>query len=236
VADLAIESNGNILMLVFAAGAGGPSTEWSLLRADFRGRPMNKLVLDRPGEIEGFLPNRLLIRSGKIWLLGQGQMRAACFLPTGRLERVLDLAELAGLPPEERGNAEVSGLDVGANGTVVFAVPVQFQVHAIDPGGAVRSFGRSGSAAGNFGVLGDVALDEEGNVFLSDRQRGVVMVFDGEFRFLRETDRAGNREWLARPGALALDPAGRLYVSQVRDRGVAVFSTAQVPERPPTGD
>ncbi len=227
--DLGIESSGDILMLVYASGSGEGARQWSLIRADFRGRPTAEIALDRSGDAAGFLPNRLLLRSGRIWLVSQGQMRAACYLPDGTLERLLDLAELAALPEEDRANAEISGLDVGSDGTVVFAVPEQFRVHAIEPGGGVRSFGKSGSAAGAFGVLGDVALDGEGNIFLSDRQRSVVMVFNREFRFLREEGRIAHREWLARPGALALDPAGRLYVSQVRNRGVAVFAIAPAP-------
>jgi hypothetical protein len=229
VADLAIESSGDILLLMYASGAGEGARQWSLLRADFRGRPTGKVDLDRSGGAADLLPNRLLLRAGRIWLLSQGQMRAASYLPGGKLERALDLAELAALPEADRGNAEVTGLDVGGDGTVVFVIPEQFRVHAIDPAGGVRSFGKPGSSAGKFGVLGDVALDGDGNVYISDRQRGVVMVFNREFHFLRETDRISNREGLARPGGLALDPAGRLYISQMRRRGVAVFAIAPAP-------
>jgi len=229
ILDLGIESDGDILMLMFASAAGEGTTRWSLVRADFRGRMTHELDIDHSGAAAGLLPNRLIIRSGKIWLVSQSQMRAACYLPDGKLDRILDLAELAGLTPEDRANAEVSGLDVGKDGTVVFAVPEQFQVHAIDPGGGVRSFGRAGSAAGNFGVLGDVTLDDRGNLIVSDRLRGVVMVFDRDFHFLRETGSTGGGDRLVRPGGLALDPAGRLYVSQVRDRGIAVFSVSPAP-------
>ncbi|HZI95354.1 MAG TPA: hypothetical protein VFE84_14000, partial [Patescibacteria group bacterium] len=220
---------GDILMLVYASGAGSGTMRWSLRRADFRGRPMGEVVVDQSGEAAGLLPNRLLIRSGRIWLVSLGQMRAASYFPEGKLERILDLAALGALLPEERGNAEVSGIDIGSDGTIVFAVPAQFRVHAIDPGGGVRSFGKTGSGAGNFAVLGDVALDGEGNIFVCDRQRSVVMVFNRDFRFLRETNRISSREWLMRPGFLALDPGGRLYVSQVRNRGVAVFAVAAAP-------
>jgi hypothetical protein len=229
VVDLGIESGGDILMLVYGSGVGEEGKQWSLIRADFRGRPTGEIAVERSGEAAGLLPNRLLLRSGKIWLISLDQMRAASFLPDGKIVRVLDLADLAGLTPEDRGNAEVSGVDIGGDGTVVFAVPVQFKVHSVDPKGPVRSFGKSGSAAGNFGVLGDVAVDGEGNIFVSDRLRSMVMVFTKEFRFLREGGRISNREWLARPGALALDPAGRLFVSQVRRRGVAVFAIVPAP-------
>jgi len=229
VLDLGIDDDGDMLMLVYASGAGEGVNHWSLLRADFRGRPMGEIEVDRSGDAAGLLPNRLLLRAGRIWLVSLGQMRAAIHHQDGKLDRVLDLAELAALPLADLGNAGVSGLDVGSDGTVVFAVPVQFRVHAIDPGGGVRSFGKSGSAAGNFGVLGDVALDRAGNIFITDRQRSVVMVFNRGFRFLREEARTTRRERLVRPGGLALDPGGRLYVSQIRDRGIAVFAIASDP-------
>jgi hypothetical protein len=229
IVDLAAGSSGDLVMLIYDASGGG-RTRWWLERTDFRGRPAGEIPLERTGDAAEMLPTRVLLRAERTWLISQSQMLAACYQPDGKLERVLDLAGLAGIPPDERANAEVSGLDIGADGTVVFAVPVQFMVHALDPGGAVRSFGRSGSAAGNFGVLGDVALDGEGNIFVSDRQRSVVMSFTRDFQFLREAGRISGGAWLARPGTLAFDPAGRLYVSQVRDRGVAVFTTGPRPE------
>lgn len=229
ILDLGIESNGDMLMLIFASAGGEGTKRWSLVRADFRGRLTGEFEVDQSGAAAGLLPNRLIIRPGRTWLISQSQMRAACYLPDGKLDRILDLAELAGLAPEERGNAEVSGLDVGVDGTVVFAVPEQFRVHAIDPSGDVRSFGRVGSGGGNFGVLGDVTLDDKGNIFVSDRLRGVVMVFNRDFRLLRETGTTTGGDVLVRPGPLALDPAGRLYVSQVRDRGIAVFAIAPAP-------
>lgn len=229
VVDLGIEGGGDMLILAYASGAGEGTQRWSLIRADYRGRPTGEVGLDRSGDAAGLLPNRLLLRQGRIWLVSLGQMRAACYLPDGKLERILDLGKLAGLAEKDRGNAEIGGLDVAGDGTIVFAVPVQFRVHAIDPGGGIRSFGRSGSAAGNFGILGDVAVDGEGNIFLSDRQRSVVMIFTREFRFLHEAGRTSRNGWLARPGALAIDPGGRLYVSQMRSLGIAVFGIAMAP-------
>lgn len=223
--DLAVQADGDMLMLLYSTAVGEAANHWLLIRADFRGRLAQELILEASADTAGLLPNRLLVRAERIWLASTWQMKAACYLPDGKLERALDLAQLAGLTEEERGNAEVSGLDVSSNGTVVFAVPVQFRVHVIGPGGEAHSFGKTGSGAGGFGVLGDVALDGQGNIFISDRQRSVVMAFSDEYRFLRESGRISNRDWLVRPGALAIDPAGRLYVSQVRDRGVAVFST-----------
>jgi hypothetical protein len=229
VVDLGVDEGGDILMLTYASAVAEGTRTWSLVRADFRGRPTGEVALDRSGDAEGLLPNRLLLRGGRIWLVSEAQMRAAAYAPDGSLVRALDLARLAGLAPEERGSAEVSGFDVGADGRVVFAIPTQFRVHAVDPDGTVRSFGKAGSAAGNFGVLGGVAVDGDGDLFVADRQRSVVMIFTQGFVFLREFGATSHREWLARPGNLALDPHGRLYVSQVRNRGIAVFDIASAP-------
>ena len=58
-----------------------------------------------------------------------------------------------------------------------------------------------------------------------ERLRSVVMVFDKEFRFLKEFgyrgDKPGN---LIRPNEVAVGNAGKIYVTQVRNRGVSVFS------------
>src|SRR5262249_1648126 len=70
--DLGIESNGDMLMLVYSpAGTDGP--RWTLLRADYRGRPTEEVMLERTGDAAGLLPNRLLLRAGRIWLVTQGQ-------------------------------------------------------------------------------------------------------------------------------------------------------------------
>jgi hypothetical protein len=70
-----------------------------------------------------------------------------------------------------------------------------------------------------------VAADGRGHIFVSDRLRGVIMMFDDDLRFLSEFGQNGSpRERLARPGALAVHPDGKLYVSQLRNRGVAVYA------------
>ena len=67
--------------------------------------------------------------------------------------------------------------------------------------------------------------DDQGNYLVVERLRSVVMVFDKEFRFLKEFgyrgDKPGN---LIRPNELAMGNAGKLYVTQLRNRGVSVFS------------
>ncbi len=105
-----------------------------------------------------------------------------------------------------------------------FTVPVYFQVFKISADGKVSFFGKPGSAPGLFGVVSGVAVDASGNLFISDKRRHVVMVFDPQFRFLQEFGGYGEkRANLVYPDELALDRSGHLYVSQMKKRGVTVF-------------
>jgi len=223
--DLAVEDDGNLLLLIYGAREEDGAASWAIVRADYRGRLRGEIALDRSGAPDGFQPNRLLLRSGALWLGATTSMSLVQFHRSGEVARVVDLAEIAGIPLDDRRNAEVAGIDVDPAGNILYSVPVQFRVYLVAPDGSARSFGRAGSAAGNFGNVSGVVSDGQGHIWVSDRLRGVVMGFDSEFRFLREFGQTGAvRERLVRPGALALNPAGKLYVSQLGKRGVAVYA------------
>ena len=60
---------------------------------------------------------------------------------------------------------------------------------------------------------------------VADRARGVVLVFTPNLLFLREFGARGARdERLVGPGRIAMGSGGKLYVTQLAMRGVAVFS------------
>jgi hypothetical protein len=78
-----------------------------------------------------------------------------------------------------------------------------------------------------FGNVSGIAKDDKGNYLVVERFRSVVMVFDKEFRFLKEFGYRGSKpENLARPNDVAVGNAGKIFVTQVRDRGVSVFHLA----------
>jgi hypothetical protein len=223
--DLAVDDGGDMLLLVYESMAGAGTTNWSLRRLDYRGRFEGNAPLNRPADLAGFYPNRVLYRGQTLWLISELQMMAAAFSTDGTFLRSLDLAEIAGVAPEDRPNVQIGGCDVDASGAIAFTIPVYFRVYVVATDGSARSFGKSGSAAGNFGLATDVAFDGNGHIVVSDRLRNVVIVFDDQFRFMREFGQTGGRhERLTRPGALALGGGGKLYISQLRNRGVAVFA------------
>jgi hypothetical protein len=58
-----------------------------------------------------------------------------------------------------------------------------------------------------------------------ERLRSVVMVYDREFRFLQEFGYRGSKPGnLIRPNEVAVGNSGKLYVTQVMNRGVSVFT------------
>jgi hypothetical protein len=109
---------------------------------------------------------------------------------------------------------------------MLFTVPVLFQAFVVTPDGKMAgSFGKAGSAPGRFGVISGIARDDQGNYLVVERLRSVVMVFSKEFQFLMEFgyrgDKPGN---LIRPNQVEMGNAGKIFVTQVRNRGVSVFN------------
>jgi hypothetical protein len=59
---------------------------------------------------------------------------------------------------------------------------------------------------------------------VSDRLKSAVLIFDKNFKFVKEFGYRGRKPHnLISPRDLSLDAKGRLYVSQLSSRGVSVF-------------
>jgi DNA-binding beta-propeller fold protein YncE len=106
-------------------------------------------------------------------------------------------------------------------------MPVLFAVYRFSPDGKLTWFGRPGSAPGRFGIVAGIACDSRGNLFVADKLKSVVMVFDKDFKFLTEFGYRGSKPGnLIVPDEVAIDKRDRVYVSQARKRGVSVFGIA----------
>jgi len=117
----------------------------------------------------------------------------------------------------------MNGFWVDAQGRFVFTMPYAFTAFVMSPSGELTQFGSRGSAPGKFNVVGAVATDEQGNLFILDRLRSVVLVFDPNFKFVYEFGYRGEGPTsLIAPYDLAVGN-GKVFVSQARDRGVKVF-------------
>jgi streptogramin lyase len=72
-----------------------------------------------------------------------------------------------------------------------------------------------------------IASDSRGNLFVADKLKSAIMVFDKEFNFLTEFGYRGLKPGnLIVPDDVAIDRRDRVYVSQARKRGVSVFAIA----------
>ena len=224
--DLAVDEKGDVSLLSFNF-THPEDPKYFLVRCNFRGDVKEKLtVTGLPPEFSRFFPNYMFYRDGKYLFLSSSGMRVVVTDRNGVFRKGYDLANILEIPEADRSNTEIFGFSLDADGNMLFTVPVLFKAYVVSPDGKVTgTFGKAGSAPGMFGVVSGIAKDDQGNYLVVERLRSVVMVFDKEFRFLQEFGYRGNKPGnLIRPSELAVGNAGKLYVTQVRNRGVSVFS------------
>lgn len=231
IRDLAVLSDGSLVVLAYDTSAPAESPQPLLSIHDFRGRRVRVQALSGAWEgLPEFRPNRLFLQRDRLLLLSTQQMLAAAATLDGTVVETLDLAALLGVPEDERDDFQISGAGMDPNGNLALSVAVLFRVFLVTPDGKVlASWGKSGSAPGAFGNTGGIDVDARGRVFVVDRIRKVVLIFDADERhtFLREFG-GDPRELgrLAMPSDVVTDGNGRVYVTQVGSGGVSVF---QVP-------
>jgi DNA-binding beta-propeller fold protein YncE len=125
---------------------------------------------------------------------------------------------------KELKDIDIGGFDVDEHGNMFFSIPSMFTVFRVSPEGELAAFGKSGSSPGKFGVVSGVAVDDMGNIYVTDRLRCVVSIFNSDFVFLKEFGHRGHRPSnLVVPTDIAISREGRVYVSQAANRGVSVF-------------
>jgi hypothetical protein len=212
--------DGDVIALRFRAG------QRSLVRCNYRGEPQGEPAFEGIPEAVAreFQPSHLAAAAGKIYLADLGDARRVLVIDaaTRKFEKLIDLAKALELKGEQADYA-VDGFSVDEKGNILATVAPAFKAFVLPPDGPVRSFGKSGSAPGKFGIVKGIGADAQGHLYVADTLKSAVIVFDREFKFLGEFGYRGNR-----PGNL-LSPrdvvlAGdRLYVSQQAKRGVAVF-------------
>lgn len=225
VFDLAVEESGDLLLLTLSFDPARPGAGWFIARCDYRGDPVGRVTIaNLPEELAAFRPNVLIDRGERLVLASLAQFQAVEIDRSGRFHRAFDLAKILGMKESERSKNDIAGFSMDARGNMLVSVPTMFKVFVIVPGGGTRSFGRAGSSPGAFGNIAGVVADERGNVIVADKARGVVMIFDDRLEFVTEFGSGDDgRPALTRPTDLALGPSGKLYVTQARERGVAVF-------------
>jgi hypothetical protein len=223
--DMAVDEKGDIFLLSFDFTR-LEDPKYYLLRCNYRGDVKEKLMVEGfpPGHPE-FFPNYMFYQNGRFFFLSSSMMRVVVTDRNGVFQKGYDLANILEIPEKDRPDTEIFGFNLDPEGNMLFTVPVLFKAFVVSPEGKVAaSFGKAGSAPGLFGIVSGIAMDDQGNYLVVERLRSVVMVFDKNFGFLKEFGyRGGKPGNLIRPSELAAGNAGKLYVTQLANRGVSVF-------------
>jgi hypothetical protein len=231
VMSVAALEDGDLLLLTMFGN------EIGVVRSNFRGEPLGKLELTgAPAEFtEDFRPGGIAYAAGKVFLLDKRGMRLVVTDLSGAHVASYDLSDMIiasddaevtsrrDVSAAQRENTGIRGFSVDGSGNVLFTVQPLFRAYFLSADGKLQGFGKKGSAQGKFNIVGPIAADEQGNLYVGDLLRSVVIVFDKEFRFVREIGGRGTRPGeLLVPSELAVGD-GKVFVSQYMRRGVSVF-------------
>jgi hypothetical protein len=217
--DAAVEDDGSIILLSYLNG------KYSIVKCDFRGEPSATLKLGNvpEGFSSGFNPTVIKYRDQNLYIADKGSMKVLVAGKDGTCVKTYDLAKLIGLSEKERENTGLAGFNVDNEGDLLFTVPSLFLAYVVTPDGKARSFGVRGSAPGKFNIVGGIASDDKGNIYVVDTLRSVVMVFDKDFKFITEFGGWGFDDgYLVAPMDIGV-MNGKVYVTQSRKRGISVY-------------
>jgi DNA-binding beta-propeller fold protein YncE len=187
---------------------------WKLWRCNFRGEPKSEIAVGQlPEGFTGFKPTALRSANGKLYLADTESLRVLVIGPRGDIAASWDLRRLLKLGRKDAGNG-MRGFNVDRAGNLLGTVPGSFLAFVVSPEGEVRKFGERGSQPGRFNVVAGIAADENGNVYVIDTLRAVVMAFDAQLKFAGEFGYRGTEDDnLIAPNEVAAGN-GRVFVSQ----------------------
>jgi sugar lactone lactonase YvrE len=221
ISGLALDEKGDMYFL----SKSGPN--YRVLLADFRGEYKGSLTMSNLPSLfsDAFAPDRIFYRSGRLYLVDTYNFKILITDSRGKYFDGLNFAPIIGVNYKKIDDFTIIGFTIDRDGNYIFTIPVQAQVYIITPDGKMTSFGRRGSSPGKFNIIGGVAADDRGYLYVADTLRCVIMVFDraNDFHFKGEF---GYRGW--EPGELIAPMelivlGDFLYVSQSANRGVSVF-------------
>ena len=231
VYDLAIEPSGDILLLTVKSISGQKLPHWEVTRCDYRGEPAGTLgITGLPDDLDAFVPNLMAYQRNSLYLASSSGLRVVVADTTGAFLKSFDLAALVGVPDSRRADNDLFGFSVDSRGNILFTMATLAKAFVLSPDGNLTPFGKAGSIPGSFGITSGIAADDSGHIFVADKLRGVVIVFDQNLQFVSEFgDGTDGRISLVSPRDLAYDDSGKVYVTQGRNMGVAVFKLALEP-------
>jgi hypothetical protein len=224
VVDFVVDNEGNFLLLNYQS----PGSQPTLTKCNYRGEFVSRTEFKGfpPEMASGFSPNRLFYKNSHLYLASDSKMKVAVTDSNGIFQSGYDLAALIKFDEKKiQSNTGIFGLTVDNGGRILFTMPSMFSVYIVSPDGTLTSFGKRGSSPGKFNIVSGIAEDNKGNIYVTDKLKCAVIVFDRDYNFKTEFGYRGfDRDNLIVPNDLAVDNNGKVYVSQLRGRGVSVFA------------
>ena len=223
IADVAIDQNGDILLLTYKQSAGQPVGQ--IIHCNYRGEPKSNIELKNlPSQFSKFSPNRMVYQDGDIYLASLMELSVVVANDQGNFKKGYDLVSLLELEEKDRGNFEMVGFSVDREGNILFTVPTLFKACVLSPDGKLNWFGKPGSASGKFNIVAGIARDSKGNYLVIDKLKCAVMIYDQTFKFITQFSERGYKPgYLIAPDDIAIDNGDRIYVTQSARKGVSVF-------------
>lgn len=239
--DLAVDDTGNIYFLNTSYKHG--TDRIMITRCNFRGEQQSEFAIQGiPKEYSGLSPIYMGIAREKIYLADPIRLSIIVadlegnFVKGYNVQQTVDtLGEEEVARKKEKGmlvdqsemTTDMTGFNVDSRGNVYFTIASIFAAFRLSPDGELGSWGKSGSTPGSFGVASGIAADDMGYIYVTDRLRCVVIVFNKNFKFITEFGFRGSRASnLIVPSEIVVARDGRLYVAQAANRGVSVFTVS----------
>lgn len=223
ILDGQIEKDGSILLLSYTRGEN--RAKYLLIHCNYRGEAKSEIEIQNfPAGFSDVEPSRMIMRGGNLYLADINRMKVVVTDINGVFKEGYDLASILELTEQQRADSGLGGFTVDKEGNLFFTVPVFFSAYKVSPDRQLSFFGKKGSGPGKFSVISGIVTDDKGYIYVADKLRCVVMIFDKEFNFQNEFGYRGLRPGrLIVPMDLEIDGKNRLYVTQMRKRGISVF-------------
>jgi hypothetical protein len=224
IVDLTLDQDGNILLLSYKWSE-TIDTGYEITRCNYRGEPKSIIaVKNLPPQYSKFLPNRMVYREGNLYLASLVTMVVVVTDSDGVFKEVYDILPMLELEEKEKQDAMMDAFWIDKDGDFLFTIPPLFRAYKITPDRKVSYFGKSGSTPGKFNIVAGIASDERGNIFVVDKLKCAVMVYDKNFNFLNQFSSRGWRPgFLIAPEDVVVDREDRVYVTQAGNKGISVF-------------
>ncbi len=225
IIDLTLDQDGNILLLSYRWSQKTDKVDYEVTRCNYRGEPVSKIeVKGLPSEWSRFLPNRLIYQGGNLYLASLSSMIVVVADSDGVFKEVYNILPLLELEEKEKQDAMMDGFSIDKDGNFLFTIPPLFRAYKITPDRKVSYFGKAGSTPGKFNVVAGIVSDDKGNIFVIDKLKCAVMVYDKNFNFLNQfSSRGWKPGFLIAPEDIVVDKQNRVYVTQAGNKGISVF-------------